>query len=187
MSFGNLVAAQIGFSDSFEALFPGQLAESVAIYSNKALNRFSTQTAVFVGRGVVQGDVFDPAVTLAPNQNPAFRVQAPLIASVDGDFVGIAVRNANVVQNSPGTPSEAIYGIDRIATIATRGDGTIIGAQTTVAITEGDDVYMAVNPVNAASIGVGEFTNAAGAGLIQILGTSWIGSALANTVARIRL
>ena len=177
-------SVQTDYFDNFGALFPGQLADFGSERMAQGVDSYPSEVDIFVGRGVVEGSALTVAANEFNNLPSPFGVRQAATSSTSADIVGIVVRTEGIDNDDAGNP---IYCANRMAAVANVGSGLRVGATTTVAITHGEDVYMAVNPTNDATIGVGEFYNASGAGLVQVTGARWRGNAEANTVAVIEL
>lgn len=178
-------AVQLGYFDGTDRLYPGQLADfgTSQDYSTRG---YPAETELVAGRGAVKGTdiVTDPNAN-PMNQPAPFTLKAPDGASVDADFIGIVVRTEACTNNAS---DEASYAANTMATATyKRGDGAIIGAKANVAVAADDPVYMSINAGAAPNLPVGEFTNAAGAGVILITGAKWHAQAAAGTVGRIEL
>ncbi len=163
--------------------YPGQLINPLAANFSGAVQGFVTEELILVGRGVVQGTLTTLNDTDPQNRGKPYLIKNPLIGSVEADFVGITTRNQGEdTEDFSISGDPAAKAAKRPASILVIGYGHQIGAQTAVAVVAGDPVFMAVNPVNAANIGVGEFAKAAGAGLIALTDLTWYMPAQANTV-----
>lgn len=173
-----MTAVQVTVSDTFGALFAGQLADHASNAQELGVNSYRSETAVVAGRGVVKGT--------ANAQNDSiltpFGVKTPLSGSVLADVVGIAVLTGALTQDA--SNNAVANRTTTMVSVAEVGSGRKIGAKTNAAVVHGDPVYMSVSH---ASIPVGEFTNASGAGLIAITGSTWYGAAASGTIGRIKL
>lgn len=178
-------AVQLGYFDATERLYPGQLADfgTSQDYSTRG---FPAETELVAGRGAVIGtEIAIDAATNPLNQPAPYTLKAPVGASVDADFVGVVVRTEACTNSAN---DEASYAAKTMATATyKRGDGAVIGAIANAAVSAGDPVYMSVDAAQAPNLPVGEFTNAAGAGVILITGIKWHAQAAAGTIGRIEL
>ena len=186
--YGNSGPIQTEFFNAPLLAYPGQLAYASPTLAPQLF--YFNETDVFPGRGVVKGALTTTPVINRPNNIVApFHIKAPVIASVAADFVGIAIR-APLIIDGLGSDNVAVYGANpegtftRAVNVAVKSaiNQTFIYVQASVNITSGDPVFMAVNPVNAANIEVGEFHNVAGAGLIALTFLTWYLTQLADHI-----
>ena len=169
------------FFDENEALFIGQLADYA---SSHLANRpsFVNETVVFAGRGVVKGTVFTAA---NHHKRTPHAVKAATGASVEADFSGIVMREYS--QDADPSTGELSRRADSMVTLATTGNKTKIAVKANVNIADGDSVYMSIDAAQTPNLPVGEFTNAAAAGVIELTALKFYGAADAGTIARIEL
>lgn len=176
-----LSAVQTNVFDTFGAFQLGQLA-TFSDYHQSLVRSTNAEDNVFIGRGVVFGDANDRIeeshIGFPTGVKPAET------SSVSANIAGVVVasqRSQSDANNDPFLSQDTMVGVAEV------GSGLRVAVKNSVAITHGQDVYMAVNPTNAANIAVGEFHNASGAGLVQVTGASWRGSRAANSVTLIQL
>lgn len=167
--------------DTFGARYLGQLDTFQDNHATR-VGSYISETVTFVGRGVVQG----AATTETDHVSVPFNITAAVPASTSDNIVGIVVMSQRASLNDQ-TNNQPIIPTDSMTGVAPVGSGLRVGVAASVAITHGQDVYMAVDPTNAANIEVGEFHNASGAGLVQVTGAMWYGAASAGTIGRIEL
>jgi len=178
-----LSAVQTAVYDTFGPLYAGQLADSGSLMMNQFVRNYRTEAGVgplVMGRGVVKGTANVPS---DPILTP-YAVKGVLAASVDADFVGILVLNQ--ATDSDANNEAVPVRTPTMVAVAERGSKAVIGAYVPAGITiaHGDPVYLSVSH---ASIPVGQFSNAAAAGLVLLTGPTWYGAAAAGTVGRISL
>lgn len=173
-----LQAIQTAVFDTFQAGYPGQIADIGGAVLAKRIRSFRTETVIVLGRGVVKGT--------ANGQNDElltpYGVKTPLAGSVSADIVGIAVLYG--ATSSDASNNATTIRATTVAPVVELGSGEIIFAKANATAVDGDAVYMSVSH---ATIPVGEFTNAAGAGLILVTGATWYGAAAAGSVGRIKV
>ncbi len=176
----SLSAVQTAFYDSFGPLFVGQLDNYGSVALAKEVRNYRTEGVIQYGTGLVKGTANTQYVSV---QTP-FGVKAPTGASVLADFVGIAVLSQSTVQNA--TNDAVTIRDTTMIPVAELGSGAVIGALVPAGVTiaHGNPVFMSVS---SSTIPVGQFTNAAGPGLIALTGATWYGAGAAGTVARIKL
>lgn len=178
-------SVQEGYFDGLDRLYPGQIADfgTSQDYSTRG---YPAETELVAGRGAVKGTAIVTDPDANPMNQPApYTLKAPIGASVDADFVGIIVRTEACTNSAL---EEAAYAANTMATSTyKRGDGAIIGAIANAAVVADDPVYMSVDAAQAPNLPVGEFTNAAGAGVVLITGIKWHAQAAAGTTGRIEL
>lgn len=176
----SLQAVQTAVYDTFAALFAGQLADYGSNTLAKAVRSFRTEDVVVFGRGVVKGTANDQG---DPIRTP-YGVKTPLAGSVADDIVGIAILTESSTSNASNLP--VTVRATTMIPVAELFSGCIVGAEVPAGVTvvHGDQVYMSVSHT---TIPVGAFTNASGAGLIEVPGATWYGAAAASTVGRIFL
>lgn len=179
-------AVQLGYFDATLRLFPGQIADFGTSWANSTRG-YPAETELVAGRGAV----FGTAIPVDPNANPLnqpapFTLKAPDAGSSNSDFIGIVVRTEACTNSVDG---EAAYAAKTMATSTFRrnGVGDIVGVKANVAVSADDAVYMSIDEAQAPNLPVGEFTNAAGAGVVLITGIRWYADAEAGTVGRIEL
>lgn len=172
---------QTTFTDAPGPLYPGQIVDSGTSSLNEEVRSYRTETLIYPGRGVVKGT--------ANAQNDQiltpYGVKHPLAGSVLADIVGVAVRLSNSSADANGVATS--NRTTQMWPIAELGSKAHIAAEvpTGITIADGDAVYMSVSH---ASIPVGQFSNAAAAGMIgPIVGAKWVGAAAATTIGRIEL
>lgn len=177
-------SVQDGYFEAPLAGFPGQIADFGSSIDN-TVRGYPAEVALVCGLGNVKGTAIDIAAGTNPLNQPApFALKAPLAGSVDADFVGITVRT----EACTNVDDEAAYAAGAMASSTfKRGDGSVIYVKTNAAVVADDPVYMSVDVAAAPNLPVGEFTNAAGAGVILITGIKWHASAPANSIGRIEL
>lgn len=175
-----LQAVQTTVYDTFGALYAGQLANYGSNALVSAVRSFRTETQIVFGRGVVKGTV---NTQNAPVRTP-YGVKTPLAGSVLADFVGIGILTES--SSSDANNNATTIRATTMVPVAELGSGAIVGANVPAGITiaHGDPVFMSVSH---ATIPVGEFSNAAATGLIEITGATWYGAAAASTVGRIKV
>lgn len=194
---GNRPSVQNTYFDQPERFFPGQLV-STAQHNSLQIRGFPTLNEIVCGRAVVKGAIIAPNTGVFNSDTAPYTVQVPLVASLDVDFVGVAIRQEFTVSNEGDViGAAASYAANTMATILQRtghsnvnaqsGNTAIIAVLSSVDTVVEQPVYFAVNPTNAANIKVGEFHNVAGAGLILITGAVWASNALAGTVGSISI
>jgi hypothetical protein len=178
-------SVQSGYFEAPLAGFPGQIAD-FGTSTDNAVRGFPAETELVAGLGNVKGAAIDLDADANPLNQPApYQLKAPLVGSVDADFVGITIRTEACTNSAN---DEAAYAAGAMASSTfKRGDGAIVYVKTNLAVVADDDVYMSINAGAAPNLPVGEFTNAAGAGVIQITGIKWHASAPANSIGRIEL
>jgi len=177
-------AVQLGYFDATDRLYPGQIADFATSRDNSTRG-FPAETELVAGRGAVRGTDIIIDNDNPMNQPAPYTLKAPDGATVDADFIGIVIRTESCTNSGD---DEAAYAANTMATATyKRGDGHVIGAKTSVAVAAGDPVYMSIDVAQAPNLPVGEFTNAAGAGVIEITGIKWHAQAAAGTVGRIEL
>ena len=165
--------------DTFGARYLGQLDTFQDNHATR-VKSYISETRSYVGRGVVKGALTNSL----DHVSVPFNITSAVAGSVSDNIVGIVVMSQRA-SLSDETTNEPIIPTDSMTGVAPVGSGLIVGAAATVTIADDEDVYMAVNATNAANIGVGEFHNASGAGLVQVTGAKWYGAAAAGTVGRI--
>ncbi|MPW31949.1 hypothetical protein F9L16_23630 [Agarivorans sp. B2Z047] len=170
--------------DTFGALYPGQIADFGSA-QNENVRTYVNETRVVPAEGVVKGDPYDISDPSYAHIRSPYPVKAAESGSVDADFVGMVVRTQSFIiddeTNTTYRPAK------QLITIAERGSGMIIGANTPVAIAHGDPVFMSIDETQAPSLPVGSFTNTDGAGVIELTGLSWYGASSPGSVGRIKL
>lgn len=174
-------SVQSGYFEAPLAAFPGQLAD-FGTSNDNYVRGYPAEGAVIGGRGVVKGTAIDLDANSNPLNQPApYTVKAPDGASVEADFVGIVIRTE--AMTNVGDPAEAAYA-DKTMASAThqQAGGALVYVKAPVAIAADDPVYMSVDAAQAPNLPVGEFTNAAGAGVIQLTKLKWHKSAAAGEV-----
>lgn len=171
-------AVQTAVFDTFAAGYPGQIADIGGAVLSKRIRSFRTETVVVLGRGVVKGT--------ANGQNDElltpYGVKTPLAGSVSADVVGVAVLFG--ATSSDASNNATTVRATTVVPVSELGSGDIVFVKANATVADGDAVYMSVSD---AGIPVGEFTNAAGAGRIQVTGATWYGAAVSGTVGRIKL
>ena len=177
----SLQSIQSQVFDESGALFSGQVADFGSA-QNANIRTFVNESVISPGEGVVKG-------TLISENNHSIRtpykIKRPVGGSDDADFVGIVMRSEAFIIDD--LTNELVRRVDSLTSIAERGSGVIIGIPTTVQIAHDDDVYLSIDAAQSPNLPVGQFTNAAGAGVVLLTGSKWYGAAAANTVARIKL
>lgn len=180
-----LTAVQTAFYDTFQALYPGQLADYGTNTLNDRVRNYRIESGagdayVIPGRFLVKGTANaqgDPVTT-------PYGAKGVLSSSVLADVVGILVQNyaTTADSNNQAVPVR----IPTMMTVAELGSGAIVGAVVPAGVTvaDGDPVYLSVS---SGTIPVGACTNASGTGLIAVTGATWYGAAAAGTVGRIKL
>ncbi len=173
-------SVQEGYFDAPLAGFPGQLVDFGASNDNY-VRGFPAEGAVIGGRGVVKGAAIDLDAANPLNQPAPYAVKAPTGASVEADFVGIVVRTE--AMTNVGDPAEAAYADLTMASVThQQAAGALIYVKAPVAVAADDPVYMSVDAAQAPNLPVGEFTNAAGLGVIQLTKLKWHKSAAAGEI-----
>lgn len=176
----SLNSIQQAVYDEFGALYPGQIADFGSA-QNAEIRSYINDTPVFPGIAVVK---YADIPSNNSNVRTPYTVGLPTLSSVADDVVGLVIRTESFITddatNKPFRPANSMI------SIAELGSGVIIGATTTVDITHKDDVYVSIDDSQAPFIPKTEFTNIEGPGVVQLVGSSWYGSAVANTVARIK-
>ena len=198
-AFGKSPNIQNVVFDNLASLFPGQLSEGHAYFS-QGIRGFPALTDVYCGRTVVKGADIVSSTTDYVNDRQPYSVQQPLVGSVSADILGIVVRTRGGLTNLLSDPLDSnsleVAAVDagQGASIAEVGAGVIIGVAIPIGITvtDGEVVYTAVNPTNDALILVGELTPTAGGntGLVIVPAAVFRGtftSTTNNTVARVQL
>lgn len=173
-----ITAVQTAVFDTFQAGYPGQVADIGGALLSKRIRSFRTETQIVLGRGVVKGT--------ANGQNDElytpYGVKTPLAGSVSADVVGIAVLYG--ATSSDANNNAVAFRATTIVPVAELGSADIIFVKTNTTQVDGDPVYMSVSH---ATIPVGEFSNAAATGLILVTGAVWYGASAAGTVGRIKI
>lgn len=173
-------SVQDGYFDAPLAGFPGQLAD-FGTSLDYSVRGYPAEGAVIGGRGAVRGTDIDIDPDANPLNQPApFTIKAPDGATVAADFVGIVVRTESMTNVN----DEAAYANETMASATfRRAKGALVYVKNSVAVAAGDDVYMSIDEAQVPNLPVGEFTNATGAGVIQIPDLQWFKQAAAGGVA----
>lgn len=176
------MSIQTAVYDTFTDLYPGQFADMGSATLTKENRAYKNETPVSPGEAAVKG-VVNPAndrSVLTP-----FKVKRPIAASVDADFVGIVVRSENFEVNQ--VTGQLERRANSLVTVTERGSGAVIAVVANAAVSDGDNVYMSINAAAAPNLPVGQFTNAAAAGVVLLTGSKWYGAAASGTIGKIKL
>ena len=149
---------QATYTDCFDRGFPGQIFNPASTDGNSAFH-YPTSTVVFIGRAV-------KGVALTDENNIASGIA---LADVDGiteatEIVGIVISDKQASVDDDGN---AYLPANTMATVMRFDESGLIYSRVAVAVAAGDSVFVATAAVNDANIAVGEFTNAAGTGLLD--------------------
>ncbi len=177
-------SVQEGYFEAPLAGFPGQLAD-FGTSNDNTVRGYPAEGDVIFGRGVVKGTDIDLDPDANPlNQPSPFTIKAPEAGSVAADFVGIVVRT----EAGTNIDDEGGYADLTMASVMhNHGVGATIYVKTHLAVAQGDPVYMSVDAAALPNLPVGEFSNAAAAGVILLPRLRWFKSAAAGEIGIIEV
>jgi len=151
-------AVQTNYFDAPDRGFPGQLFNAASAVGNSIFSGAATEN-LYTGRAVALAtntDDFDGSLALKTVSG----------ITDAADIAGILTSDAQAIADMDG---DVYVQSKTMATFARANRGALIyvKADMSVTIAAGDDVYVATNATNDQGIGLGEFTNTAGTGLLK--------------------
>ncbi len=176
-------SVQDAYFDASGAGYPGQIAD-FGTSSDYSVVGAPAEGNLYVGRAYIKGTDIEPGTI---NRSLGYTVKAVTALSVAADVLGIVIRTESAHNDANGLP---YYGDLEMASISQPGAGPqgfsyFANAHGIIAVD--DPVYVSIDAA-LSSIPLGEFSNAAGAGLVgPVVGWKWKFAAADGSVGVIQI
>lgn len=176
-------SVQDAYFDASGAGYPGQIAD-FGTSADYSVVGAPAEGNLYIGRAYVKGTDIAPGTI---NRSLGYTVKAPTALSIAADVLGIVIRTESAHNDANGLPYYGDMEMASVSQPAAASQGFSYFANAHGAIDVDDPVYMSVDAA-VSLIPVGEFTNAAGLGLVgPIVGWKWKFAAANGSVGVIQI
>lgn len=167
----------------FDQPFPGFVGQIATPFEPFVVNGYPVEETdgIGAGLGVVRGTAIDPAADQFYEQMAPWTVTLPTAASTADDFVGIAVREHSMGNDTDGNP---IYYNETMAAILREGK---IYTTANAAVIAGGLVYMYIQDTLTHGFPIGSFAAASTADTVTIANANYVRTANAGEITVIEL